>query len=362
MAVMNARQNILSLYRRTGYQHAPVLLDMCPSMWDKYRAVAGKTPLEEYFEYPEGFVEQGVPGLQVVDRGPIDWAKYYPDGVKEGAWFDAYGVAHEPGSSEAAHMTRMRHPMAGFTSLEQMQAYPFPQWDMSSEARIAEGVADAHRNGKAAAGHMACTVWETAWYIRDMTMLMMDMSMGDEKASYLLDAVTRMASAQAAAHARSGVDIIHMGDDIGMQHAIMMSMEMYREWIKPRLAAVIAAAKAARPDVLVFYHSCGYVEPFIPDLIDAGIDILNPVQPECMSFATLHKQYGDRIAFNGTLGTQTTMPFGTPKDVREVVLLNLEMAGPMGGRFVTPPHLLEPEVPWENVVAYVQACKEYSAI
>jgi uroporphyrinogen decarboxylase len=78
-----------------------------------------------------------------------------------------------------------------------------------------------------------------------------------------------------------------------------------------------------------------------------------------MPFDRIHKKFGQHLSFNGTLGTQTTMPFGTPKDVRATVLKNLELAGPSGGLYCCPTHLLEPEVPWANVEAYVAACKEF---
>ena len=97
----------------------------------------------------------------------------------------------------------------------------------------------------------------------------------------------------------------------------------------------------------------------IDDLIEAGVEVLNPVQPECMDFAEIHEKYGEKISFNGTLGTQTTMPFGTPEDVKRVVFRNLEIAGEHGGLCCCPTHLLELEVPWENVEAYVHACKEF---
>jgi uroporphyrinogen decarboxylase len=215
-------------------------------------------------------------------------------------------------------------------------------------------------DGQAVIGHMACTVWETSWYLRSMPALMMDMIEEDEKATWLLDTVTANACQRAEAYVRAGVDILAMGDDVGMQESIMMSQPMYQQWIKPRLAKVIDAARAVNPDVLVHYHTCGYVEPLIDDLIEAGIDILNPVQPECMDFAEIHAKYGDRLSFNGTLGTQTTMPFGTPAEVRETVFRNLEIAGETGGLLCCPTHLLEPEVPFENIEAYVAACKEFT--
>ena len=139
----------------------------------------------------------------------------------------------------------------------------------------------------------------------------------------------------------------------------MMNTKLYCRWLKPSLDMVIAAAKIIKPDLKVQYHSCGYVEPFIPDLIEVGVDILNPVQPECMDFQKLHEQYGDVLSFNGTLGTQTTMPFGTPDDVRRVVFKNLEIAGAKGGLLVCPSHLLEPEVPLANILAYLQACHDF---
>jgi uroporphyrinogen decarboxylase len=101
------------------------------------------------------------------------------------------------------------------------------------------------------------------------------------------------------------------------------------------------------------------VTPLIGDFIEAGIDVLSPVQPECMDFAELHKAFGDRVSFSGTIGTQTTMPFGTPEQVRELTFKNLDIAGEKGGLLCCPTHFLEPEVPWENIEAYLQACRDY---
>ena len=139
-----------------------------------------------------------------------------------------------------------------------------------------------------------------------------------------------------------------------------MSEELYCDWLKPRLKRVIDAAKAIKPDVLIFYHTCGYVVPFIPHLIEVGIDILNPIQPECMNFEEIYKDFGNKLSFSGTIGTQTTMPFGTPEDVRAQVFKNLNIAGEKGGLLVEPTHVLEPEVPWENIEAFIKACEDFS--
>jgi uroporphyrinogen decarboxylase len=354
------RENLLSLYRRTGYTHAPFYLNLCPSQERTFREVAGPdVTYAEYFEYPEGDQEAYVRGLRPEPQD-VDWRRFYEEDLKPGTTFDVTGVAHEPGSAAAHHMTRMHHPMKHFDAVEQFEAYPWPNFADVDDGVVVQSVADIHAQGKAAGAGLGMTIWETAWYMRGMPELMMDMATDDEKAAVLLDKVTDSACISARRAARAGVDILHLGDDIGMQEQIMMSRSMYREWLKPRLTRVIDAARAVKPDVLVFYHSCGYVTPLIEDLMEAGVDILNPVQPECMDFAEIHATYGEVLSFNGTLGTQSTMPFGTPEEVREVVLRNLENAGPDGGLFVCPTHLLEPEVPWANIEAYVRAVKDFS--
>ncbi|MFO7870452.1 MAG: uroporphyrinogen decarboxylase family protein [Kiritimatiellia bacterium] len=357
---MNPRENMLSLYRRRGYEFPPVELNMCPTIQDKMKkAIGADAAPEEYFDYPEGFAHRTIPGPELIPAEDVDWRKFYPYELDPDTYFSPYGKAREGGYEGAYHLRRAHHPMAEMDSLEEMRDYPWPAWDFDNIDHMVEAVNEARAECAPSTGHMACTIWETAWGIRDMTKLMMDMATGDEKAAFVLDKVTADSVGRARTFARAGVDIIHIGDDIGMQDTIMMSLEMYREWLKPRLAGVIAAAREEKPDVLIFYHSCGYVEPFIPDLMEIGVDILNPVQPECMDFERLHAEYRDVLSFNGTLGTQTTMPFGTTDEVRELVRKNLDIAGAKGGLVVTPTHTLEPEVPWENIEAYVLACRDY---
>ena len=96
-------------------------------------------------------------------------------------------------------------------------------------------------------------------------------------------------------------------------------------------------------------------------MIEIGVTVLNPVQPECMDPVQLKTEYGDRLAFWGTIGTQTTMPFGTPEQVRAVVAERIETVGKGGGLLLAPTHVLEPEVPWRNVIAFVQAVEELGA-
>ncbi len=353
---MNPRENLLSLLRRTGYEKAPVDMDMCPSLEKDFREETGTTlPLEDYFDFPVRSVKDG----KIKSTNTSIAKSYFKDDLHPKTYFDMWGVAHEPGSEKAMHMTRMHHPLKNMTSLDELQSYPFPDFINADYSHQKNEVINIQTKGYAAGAQMACTIWETAWYMRSMEALMGDMMDEDPMAEWLLDEITNRSVLRAEAFAKAGVDCLFLGDDIGMQHSIMMSRELYNTYLQPRLKRVIQAAKAIKPDLIVLYHSCGYVTPFIPDLLDAGIDVLNPVQPECMDFGELHAEFGNVLSFHGTLGTQTTMPFGTPNEVKEVVEKNLKIAGNKGGLWVAPTHILEPEVPFANVKAYVDACKNW---
>lgn len=353
---MDKCKNLLSLLRRNGFNEAPVEFILCPSLVKEYyKQTNADMDYMDYYEMPWRNVED----LRLVGQDPGNYKKYYNYEFKPGTSIDIWGVAHEPGSEAAKHMTRMHHPLKNIRSIEELMEYPFPDFSRVESDHQKVQVRMIHENGLAAVGNMQCTIWETSWYLRSMEELMMDMMSDDTKAEYLLDKVTEQASLRAQAYASAGVDILFLGDDIGMQNTILMSEELDMTWLNPRLKKVIDSARKIKPDIIIFYHSCGFVSPFIPHLIEAGIDVLNPVQPECMDFSEVYANFGDRLSFHGTIGTQTTMPFGTADEVRREVFKNLELAGNKGGIFVAPAHMLEPEVPWENIMAYLKACKDF---
>lgn len=355
---MTERENLLSLLRRKGFDHIPVDFNLCPSLKDEFKKQTGSPECyRDYFKMPWRHVGYD----DLLKTEPERYKLYHNmDRMNPGTVIDEWGVAHEPGSEAAKHMTRMHHPLAGAGSVDELQQYPWPVFDEALVSLIEDKVSKLRSQDLVVNGSISSPVWEYAWYIRGMEPLMMDMMTEDPMAEFVLDKVTDISVQAAQAFAQSGADVLHMGDDIGMQRSIMMSVELFSTWLLPRITRVIRAAKAIKPNMLVFFHSCGYIKPFIPLLIEAGVDILNPIQPECMSFADIHKDYGDVLSFHGTIGTQSTMPFGTAEDVRREVLRNLITAGEKGGLFAAPTHLLEPEVPWQNVVAYVEACRDFT--
>jgi uroporphyrinogen decarboxylase len=347
------RANLLSTLRRQGFDNVPVDFWLCESQIDSFRRRMGHEDYQSWFKLSHRKIE-----MEVHRNFSNGFDLYSRETLPPDTSFDEYGIGHSKGSELAFHMTRMHHPLKG-AGLNEIIDYPYPTVNPGKEKEMAALVKGLHEAGLASFAFMQMTVWEASWYLRSMEGLMMDMMMEDEKATALLDRITDFACAKAEAYAGAGVDILSLGDDIGTQNSIMIDVGLWECWLKPRLSRVIESARRINPDMLIFYHSCGYVIPFIDPLIEVGVDILNPIQPECMNFDEVHDRFGDRLSFWGTIGTQELLPFGTADEVRKVCLSRLRKCGEKGGLCIGPTHLVEPEVPWENLLAIQQAVLEF---
>lgn len=158
--------------------------------------------------------------------------------------------------------------------------------------------------------------------------------------------------------ARAGVDIIILGDDVAGQQELLMGKEVWAEFLRDRLAATCRAVHETSDQARVFYHSDGNIVPLIPELIECGVDILNPLQPECLDPAAVKREFGERLCFWGAVSVQRTMPFGSPVEVRAEVRECVRTLGAVGGYILTPAYVLGPETRWENIVAFFDAANE----
>lgn len=349
------REDLLRCLRRKGFEKAHVDFVFCKSQIEAFGQRFGHSDFETHlglshrkFEFP-------------VKKNFSDGQKHFPrEIVSDSTVFDEYGIGHSKGSEFAFHMTRMHHPLQG-AKIEEILNYPYPTIDESQIDEFNKKVAAIKEKGLASFGFMQMTVWEASWYLRSMEELLFDMMMESEAATILFDKITDFACAKARGYATAGLDILSLGDDIGTQSSLMIDVGLWEQWLQPRLKKVIQAAKEIKPDILIFYHSCGYILPFIDKLIETGVEILNPIQPECMEFDDIYDRFGDRVSFWGTLGTQQLLPFGTKEEVKKVALSRLEKCGQKGGIVIGPTHIVEPEVPWENLTAIIEAANEYNS-
>lgn len=355
---MTPRERVLAAFRREEPDKVPKTASFCPALLERFRKETGAKNPDDYFEIELRRVWLG-PTRRQTDFSPFLPAEQLPPGRSR---VNEWGVGWVRGSVH--HFEDMVHPMSSFTKLEEFEAYPYPDVDQPYRyEKTAELVEKRHARDLAVIASVPGngTIFETAWALRSLEQMLVDLAVNEELAAYQLDRLTALAETSARRLVRAGVDVFHTGDDVATQRGMMMSPEMWRKWLKPRLARVIAAAREERPDLLVSYHSDGDVRAIIPELIEIGVQVLNPVQPECLDPVEMKRLYGDRLAFWGTVGTQTTMPFGTPEEVRRVVKERIETVGAGGGLLPAPTHLLEPDVPWENVLAFFAAVEEYGS-
>ncbi|HOV63278.1 MAG TPA: uroporphyrinogen decarboxylase family protein, partial [Spirochaetia bacterium] len=161
-------------------------------------------------------------------------------------------------------------------------------------------------------GVTVTTIFETAWALRGLENLMVDFISDPERAEAVLDIPFRYHFEAARRLVEMGVDMIWTGDDVGTQSSMMLSPEIWRRFLKPRMAEFFSGLKSINPDIKIAYHSDGNIYPIIPELIEIGLDVLNPVQPASMDPAALKRMYGDRLSFWGTIDEQHTLPFGSP--------------------------------------------------
>jgi uroporphyrinogen decarboxylase len=200
-------------------------------------------------------------------------------------------------------------------------------------------------------------VFEMYWRLRGLENAMFDLIEKNNAVLGLLNACTEFSIVMAEeAMDRFDLDWVWVGDDAGSQGNMLMSPAMWRELIKPGLKRIFDRIKSRKK--LVAFHSCGAIRPIIEDLIEIGIDVLNPIQPNCpgMSPLELKKEYGSKIAFMGGVDTQGVLPKGTAAEVYKATGdLIAGMTSDGGGYILAAAHTIPPETPDENIFAMYEA-------
>ncbi|MEW6567991.1 MAG: uroporphyrinogen decarboxylase family protein [Chloroflexota bacterium] len=256
-----------------------------------------------------------------------------------------------------------RNPLAAARSLADLEAFPFPDLTAPYHPRgLAEQVQDLHRRGLAAGGnlpHLGGELFEAAWRLRGLENFLLDLIERPAWAHFLLQRLADLARRNAAALAEAGVDLLALDDDIGMPGTMFISPDMWRRFFKPHLAAIIQRARSVRPDLRVLYHSDGTFDRILDDLIEIGVNAINPLQPEHMDAAAIRHRHGPRLALWGTVGRQTTFSRATPQEICDEVRLRVATLGRAGLILCPAYDIDEPDIPWENIAAFLEAARVY---
>jgi uroporphyrinogen decarboxylase len=309
-------------------------------------------------------VKLGIDFRSVSMDPPIDFQKravydplfHYPWGIliEPNTMKDEWGVIRQLNATRTQSRI-ISHPLHGKESLDD---YEFPDPDAPGRFDVAEKLVKKWRDEYAISA-----IWGgdgffcQACYLRGFDDFILDMYSRPKFADMLLDRLLKVFLKAAKRFVEMGVDIICIADDVAMQTGMILSPRLWRKYIKPRMKTLIDAFK--RRGVYALYHTDGNCEAIIPDLIEIGVDILNPIQPECMNPAKIKELYGNKLTLSGTISVQETLPFGSVEDVKREVITRIRTCGYGGGFIISPSNQVTLDVKIENFITLYDTAKKF---
>jgi uroporphyrinogen decarboxylase len=362
---MNGKERAVLALRRQMPDHVPVYVTVVEELAERLADATGipANPQDAYLTNRISHAEILTSlGNDVVGIGATAPFCCPSQTRSDGYRVDEWGFVYRPvPHSYGMYYEIVERPLKGITSAQELAAYHFPDPDEPGRFEVAKEHSRRYGQDYALLGVIECTVFEMAWNLVGLEQFFADMALGKDYVEPLLDAITDYSIGVGLELIQVGADAMLTGDDLGMDVGPMMSLPMWRRYLKPRLKRVFDAYKAAKPDVILAYHTCGSVLPFIDELIEIGMDTLNPIQVTAhgMEPAKLKANYGDRLAFCGAIDQRRLLPNGTPEEVKAEVRRRIEELGRGGGYIVAPTHDIQSDTPVENVLALFDAVKKW---
>jgi len=247
------------------------------------------------------------------------------------------------------------NPLQEAENAKDLDIYPFPQQDWIDVPDGLEREIERYKETDHVVYAVVDQIFKGAWLLRGMHNVLMDFLIKPDLINEMYERLYSFATAMCAHLVRAGVDMIQVVGDLGMQNGLMMSPTVWREFDKWRLRKLISELKGINPDLKLYMHTDGNVCEIIEDLIEVGIDVLNPIQPECMDPVQIKRKCGDRLTLHGAVSLQRTLPFGSAEDVGEEVRYLIENCNVNGGFVLGPSNVIFKEIPPENIAAMYEA-------
>jgi len=355
---MTSRERVLNALNGKQVDRTPVSLGfgVRPPVKKELMRLMGFDSVGQTDEYLQSFSDLRWVGPKYV--GPP--SRNFTD--ENGIYTDVWGVKRAEVNYRAddVYWEICEYPLAKIENARELHDYEFPSAGWFDYASLTEQI-ESHGN-KYAIVMGNGNIFETAWYMRGLDTMLMDLISDQELAAAFLTKVTdfyiEYFSRALSVANRSGenpIDIVFTADDVGTQEGLMLSLDLWEKMIKPhhkRLNGVLHGYGAK-----VMYHSDGAVSEALEGLIDMGIDVLEALQFEAkgMSPEYMKNNFGDRLCFHGGVSVQSTFPFGSPDDVSNEVAERIRVLGKNGGYIIAPSHAVQAGTPAENLVAFLNS-------
>ena len=352
---MQSRDRVLAALERRWPDRPATSLRCTPEVWEalgKHFGVETSTEVLDAFDTDLRWI--GLPFIGPPERSAIplgsEGTDYWGCHVRKAQNdYNTYFEFYDP-------------PLAQAQSVAQVEAYSWPSldwWDYSAIPRLIEA---ENQKDHRAIMFFAGGAFETPWYLRGMEQFLVDLRLQPELAEAICRRVEeyyRQRALRVLEAARGQVDIIGSGGDVGGQCGMLLSPRTWREHIRPYSAKLITTFKAL--GLKTFYHSCGSITPIIPDLIELGLDVLDPIQVSAagMTPEALFPAFGDKLSFHGAIDEVELLPHASPEHVYRETTRVIDILGRNGGYIVTASHQVQGDTPVENVLALFEAAHDY---
>lgn len=342
-----------NLIKHLGLNEEIEIMDLVQQLAKPSEAVLERLRVDTRY-VSAGGAENFKGGIVRNDRGGRTWQDFT----------DEFGVTWSMPEDHPYYFDISHSPLADF-SLDQIKDYPFPKGDDPSRfAGLRDRALEIKKNTPyAVVSGISGVVYEYCWYLRGLERLFMDMVEQSEVLETIIDRMLqfwldwfRLFMDEAG----DVVDVIMIGDDLAGQNGPLFSPRVYREIVRPRQKKLVQYIRS-RTTAKIWYHTCGSVMQYIPDLLDNGIDILNPVQITALDMdpKALKESFGGKLVFwGGGMDSQHILPNGTPEQVRAETMKNINAFKPGGGYVFNNVHNIQADVPPENILAMYDAAYE----
>jgi uroporphyrinogen decarboxylase len=352
---MNSRERVLAALERRRPDRPPISLRGIDEVWaalEHYFGVATPQAVQDCLDTDLRWITLPFIGPAKRSAVPLGsegidyWGCKNRKVVNE---FNVYYEFYDP-------------PLAYARSVADVEAYDWPSldwWDYSALPRLID---EATRGGPRAIMYHIGGAFETPWFLRGFEQFLTDLqvnpgiaeAISDRASTYYYERGMRAIDA-----ARGRIDIISSGGDLGTQRGMLLNPRLWRQHIKPYAARLITPFR--QMGFKNFYHSCGSCVPVIPDLIEMGVDVLDPIQVTAtgMQPENLFRLFGDRLSFHGAIDETKLLNHGTPEQIRHETTYTIDILGQNGGYIVAPTHQVQGDTPVENILALFDAARSY---
>ncbi len=373
---MNHKERVLTALNHEEPDRVPVDLGgrqttFMIETYDKFKAYIGLNDLPTNImshKWQTAYVDEQILNRFSIDcrhiRPPVKTEPEFTDtGDNKTTFIDEWGVKR---IVDAGYASIIEYPLQT-AALEDLESYEWPDpVEMFDYSSIRSQALQLHKEGQyAIVGSMGSpgNIFEQSWYLRGLTEFFLDLVDNKEYAHALMSRITEIRKQNAECFLREVgeyLDVFQLADDLAMQNGPYMSPDLYREMIKPYQVDLFEFVKSLT-SARIYYHSCGSITRLLDDLIEVGVDILNPVQvtAENMETNQLKQRFGNRLSFWGAMDTTEILPNGTTGDVRNEVRRVIHDLAPHGGFVLSSVHNLQPDIPPENILAMFEAASRY---